>query len=100
MPARRAERGSKGRGVLVRSATRTCLMHGLRGERHDSALMVLSPGTGLFDRTGLAGDGGKAHPNHLLTVGGSSRTPVLRELPLGTTYLLLLPIHLERAHSL
>src|SRR6266849_1982436 len=90
----------KGRGILFRSAARTRLMHGLRRECQDAALMVLSLGTELFDRTGMTGDGGKAHPDHLLAVVVSSGAPVLREVPLGTTHLLLLPIHLERAHSI
>src|SRR5512135_2508960 len=90
----------KGRGVLFRSAAFASLMHGLRGERQDPALILLPLGTQLFDRTGLTGDGGKAQPDHLLASVVSSRAPVLREMPLGTTHLLLLPIHLERAQAI
>jgi len=48
----------------------------------------------------MTGDGGKAHPYDLLASVVSSGEPVLREMPLGTTRLLLLPIHLESTQSI
>src|SRR5262249_26377251 len=77
----------------------TSLMHRLRGERQDSALVLLPLGTQLFDRTGLTGGGGKAYPDHLLAASVTG-TPVLRELSLGTAHLLLVPIDLESAQAI
>src|SRR5436309_581032 len=90
----------KGWGVLFRSAALASLMHGLRGERQDSALILLPLGTELFDWTGLTGDGRKAHADHLLASVVSSRAPVLREMPLRTAHLLLLPIDLESTQAI
>src|SRR5258708_12607640 len=48
----------------------------------------------------MTDDRRKAHPDHLLASIVSSRTPVLREVPLGTAHLLLVPIHLESTHAI
>lgn len=66
---------------------------------NDSAVLLLL-GPALFDRTGMTGDGGKAHSFHLLASVVPSGAPVLREMPLGAPHLLLLPIHLESVQSI
>jgi hypothetical protein len=48
----------------------------------------------------MTGDSGKAHLYHLLTSVVSPGAPVLREVPLGTPHLLLLPIHVESTHDI
>src|SRR5258708_3662809 len=90
----------KRRGALFGPAALASLMHRLRGKGQDPPLVLLALGTERFDRTGMTGDGRKAHPYHLLASVVSSGAPVLRELSLGTTHLLLVPIHLESAHSI
>ncbi len=57
-------------------------MYGLRGERQDSAFVLLALGREFFDRTGLTDDSREAHPDHLLAAGVSSGAPVRREVAL------------------
>ncbi len=90
----------KGRSGLFRAAARAGLMDGLRRKGQDPAFVFLPFATELFDGTSLTGDSRKAHPDHLLAAIVSSGAPVLRELPLGTAHLLLVPIHLECAHAI
>ncbi|HYT34276.1 MAG TPA: hypothetical protein VEL69_04525, partial [Ktedonobacteraceae bacterium] len=90
----------KGSGGLFGTAVRARLMNGLRRKGYNPAFVLLPLGSQLFDGTSLTGDRRKAHPDHLLAAIVSSGAPVLREVPLGTAHLLLVPIHLERTHTI
>src|SRR6266568_2664486 len=58
-------------------------MHGLRRKGEDPPLLFLALGTELFDRTGLTGDGGKAHSDHLLASVASSGHQFCERCPWG-----------------